>query len=789
MKRILALALCAVMLLSAVALLSSCKKSDDPNTPVVSEKTATIDLAEYKIVYDANLSALAKQHVIDFSKELKTATTVGLRSEEDLETEPVKTEDLEILVGQTNRKETVQTLRDIDGHGWAVRVFDNKLVIVGTNSFLTRVALCWFADMYLTSKATTPTPLTVNKKVVLSNMPMTALVDGEGAGTYSIVIDEDLDTTPGQVSSGASTDYAYDLSCEVRTLMSKVTGARENTFKGKVDSAEGVAEEVLVGNMSRPEMKEELYKLNGDQYAVSVRDGKIMLAAWSDATLPLTYPIFEDMMNSCVEEDENGNSVCLIPMNCTVKGTMAVEWVVDFPKPEGEGIALDGMVDVGDNSIEYIYAGDGVNRDSFVAYCTKLENAGYRALAAETQWEGSSFRTYINEETDVVLHVYHAAYKYAKKQGVKDVLNSLRIVAASTKNVTVPDASILSPQNDYQVITQSKVTQLDIEHTKDNWGLACIVTLVDGTFIVIDGGVGNLSDDQTNLWNVLCKLYEDAHGPGATPSDNKPLHIRGWIMTHEHYDHYNVFKKFINTYGHRTDFQFDYLLMNTTSESERYNTYNPSVAVWKDVKSLQSKVKNGFKYLKVHTGQVFYMANCRMEVLYTHEDTYPTKIGTFNNSTSVIRTVLVETDKESGETYESGCVWLGDVERVGSRRMRAMYGDFMKSDMVQVAHHGYNGAEARLYNLIDARVVWVPTKKEDFASDAFNKPNGSWIQQANYAATHNPNVDLVIMSDSYNTTLVITAKGLDYSGQNLYDAKSGNAIVPDNIAVIDMREE
>ena len=478
----------------------------------------------------------------------------------------------------------------------------------------------------------------------------------------------------------------------------------------------------------------------------------------------------------------------MIPANARIKDQIATDWVIDFPKPEGENISLDGTVDVYNNSIEYIYSGSGVNRESYVAYCEKLEAAGFGLLAAETQWAGSSFRTYLNEETGVTLHVYHAAYTHAAEQNVTDVINSIRIVAATTDDVTVPDAEILTRQS-YDVVTDSMITAVDLDYQygeSANFGLAQIITLADGSFIIVDGGQGSLTDDETNLWGVLNNLYKKIYGEDATPSKEKPIYVRGWIITHDHGDHYGVFTKFVKKYGSNEKFKMDYLFFNSASDSELYNSENPGYTVRKNMNSLQSAVTGGFKYIKVHTGQVFYLANCRLEVLYTHEDIYPRKVEYFNNTTTVIRTVLIETD--GSKTYESGCVWLGDVERIGSSRMRAMYGDFMQTEMVQVAHHASNGAESALYDLIAPSVVWLPTDKGRYQSMCVNQPSSSkdWRYHVDYKlCQQTASVKMIVVADVYDTTLPITADGPQYD--RMFNANDGKSVGPDNIVIIDKR--
>ena len=51
---------------------------------------------------------------------------------------------------------------------------------------------------------------------------------------------------------------------------------------------------------------------------------------------------------------------------------------------------------------------------------------------------------------------------------------------------------------------------------------------------------------------------------------------------------------------------------------------------------------------------------------------------------------------------------LGDASNRSCGYMVHSYGDFLKSDIVQVAHHGYTGGTIPLYEAIDADVLLWP---------------------------------------------------------------------------------
>ena len=805
MKRILCLLLCLCMAFASVAALSSCKKKDGEIEPEVSKKTVSVDLSEYSVVYAADMTSNAKNRVNSFVAALNAKTSLGMRASEDEETEPVSTDDAEILIGNTNRKETQKALKSVGDCGWAIRVFDNKIVIVGTNSFLTRAALSYFERNYVNDGAVKGATVTVNQKVSLEDLDTADFLNEAGEGQYVLVYDDRVDDIDNggrnaysyagdaNPTGGSETDYIFTLVTAIRDRLAKDTKAKKSTFMTKKASSDVENEyEILVGNMSRDDVKAELNKLDANEYGVVIRNNKIMILAWNDATLVHAYALFEDLLASCAVSDEGADTtVYAIPSDCALIERVATgAWMTDFPKPEAADLYLDGTVDVGDSSIEYIYAGAGANEENYNAYCQTLVDSGYTMIYENLHPDNTQncFRQYTNEESGIALYVYYSPYEFAAEQKVTDILASIRIVATPMEGTltTLPGTDILNASTynsaGYTKVTETMITSVEHDYKISNdvysWGLSYIITLEDGTFMVFDGGAGlGSNDNYANMWKLLNKLHSDAHGANAA---NKKIHVRAWMITHEHMDHFTVFKKVLENYGGR--FTLDYLLFNATSESECINSDNPESVIRKNMAALQNKA--GFKYIKVHTGQTFYFANCKMEILATHEDTYPKKLEYFNNSTSIFKTTLKSTDAQGG-SRESDCIWLGDVERIGGRRLRAMWGSNLASEMVQVAHHGGNGTDSDVYRLINPKIVWFPNDSRYVDSVGWANSK-TWCNRVTYVICHDiENVDMVIMSEKFDYTMRFTTAGPQYDA--VFDVMTGEVKPFDNVTLIDKR--
>ena len=206
-----------------------------------------------------------------------------------------------------------------------------------------------------------------------------------------------------------------------------------------------------------------------------------------------------------------------------------------------------------------------------------------------------------------------------------------------------------------------------------------------------------------------------------------------------------------------------------------YNAYDPNPTV-RNYYLNGTGYKNGgstaIPYYKVHTGQVFFIRNLQFEVMYTHEDIHPWAMEFYNNTSTVIRLTAYYTNGNGAPVAGSAAptnMILGDLQVRGSMVMRARYGDYLKSDMVQVAHHGGNGVEAALYEDIDAQVLWWThsadsMKEYTSPSGTWNpvKENVKWLSTTRwlYIFTLNPLSANMTSNEYVNLTMTLGASGI-----------------------------
>lgn len=102
-----------------------------------------------------------------------------------------------------------------------------------------------------------------------------------------------------------------------------------------------------------------------------------------------------------------------------------------------------------------------------------------------------------------------------------------------------------------------------------------------------------------------------------------------------------------------------------------------------------------------HTGMVFRFCNLTLEILFTPDerliDGKPENFD-FNSSGTVYR---LSGDGDS-------MLFLGDVLNDVTSRLQTIWGDHLRTNMVQVAHHGVGNSPLAFYESLGAKVLFYP---------------------------------------------------------------------------------
>ena len=634
----------------------------------------------------------------------------------------------EILIGKIDaRQASVDAYNSIQGTGYTISVSGNKICVVGSDYLCTIWALQVFLDNCITETLTTPI-MTIDT-VKIDNREMITVADNTGGKmplVYSADCWERADHADPYFRSSTFDLRSYPVKIAekvIGTLTARM-GAGTYAFSKKNDAAAAAGGEFLIGATSRAAGRSFLADLSGSEYGFFAGGGSVALASWSDIGLyPACEVLFEQLSKEAVFSDGTGTYVAF-PDGFKVKGVYSENWVVDFPKPEGANISLYNTMDVGEDCLQFLYRGAGVSADAFDAYKAALLAAGYRVLTENTMAE-NKFATLINDAAGVMLSVAYDSfahkdeYDYNANPVFDDDTEDnydydlrfqkcLRVISCSTSNpkVAVPGSDILTKPASWTKVTETAVTAIEVVYV----GSGYVITLEDGRFIVIDGGA-SVSGALSSLYTLLCKLYHNIYG--REPDATHRIPIAAWIITHSHADHYGAACAFLETYGKST-VRLEYLIGNWPAANEAYllgntdNNYMANTGISRILKACP-----GAQFLKVHTGQTYYFANIKIDVLMTTEDHNPFRVDNSNDTSSVLRFGVYASPTD---TAPYTMTWLGDANRQQSRWLCAMYGSDLKTDMVSIGHHGNVGCDIELYDTMKPSVAWFAHNSSVFST-------------------------------------------------------------------------
>jgi len=417
-------------------------------------------------------------------------------------------------------------------------------------------------------------------------------------------------------------------------------------------------------------------------------------------------------------------------------------------KAYSKSIKIDGITDYGHASASFtssISSGDTVvfqiSNTSNIEYNDYLSNLaanGYKKIS-ENNINGVVFQTYTYGDTLINI-VY---------------IESNNQVTISKETLTNLPASLTKPTYDKK--NDSSITQIQLrDDISVKEGMSYVFRLEDGTFFIVDGGWCESDYSEADkLYDILVEL-----------ADGDDIIIAGWIFTHCHGDHIGTFNLFVDKYHDNVTIKE--LLYNFPSEDDIQNSNSSymndsSPQRYGKFKDVIATYLKDTKIVKLHSGYKFYYANAEIEIYQTLEDLYPSTVANYDfNSSSTIFSVTVNGQK---------AMFLGDVSDVGASRLNSTFGDAMKADFMQIAHHGINNSSTikALYKNIDAPYIFYPAPVSWYRSNINADANA-------YISTSSQTVKQIFVSGFETVTLALPYDGTYANGTKLPSPESFPAV-------------
>lgn len=328
-----------------------------------------------------------------------------------------------------------------------------------------------------------------------------------------------------------------------------------------------------------------------------------------------------------------------------------------------------------------------INNDSDVVTVKHADKSVLDAYA--TYYKEKGFEVFENRSIGESLCI-------ALKRGEEGIFLNYYGVISTLTAVYEKDSSYFefsAPAGD--AIVTPQISQIHLE----DFGMSYAIRLSDGRFIIFDGG-REFEPDAERLYKCL----------KAGSPDEKPV-IAAWIMTHPHSDHFHCFVKFFDMYSseviiERFMYTFPehddvehYPAMTNTDRRFDYNT-SPDVFI----PMMQERIEaSGAKVYSPHTGQRYVIGDAVCDILASIDDT-------IFNTKNINATSLVIRMELGGQVI----LWGADAT-FSEIDLPEKYGDFLKSDILQIPHHGFQSgtaeAEIKGYKLIAPSVCLLPVSE------------------------------------------------------------------------------
>ena len=549
-----------------------------------------------------------------------------------------------------------------------------------------------------------------------------------------------------------ATDFEKNMYNKIRELLKKHTGvtppkATDYTASG-TEKYTGPA--ILIGETSYAQSKTAYKKLGYEQATATILSNKYVIAANSEETFEKLLSAFKNNLETKATKEE-----------IIIDSKWKIDISSGYISSGNETFDETGLIksatlpnlgtgyNSGQSSKTYIKK--DANKSTFEALCKDIAASGAKKYTSNSI--GSNlFATYITQTQ--IVHVMFFPNKNQIRTSVDkrgEGMSGFSLTGLSGEN-------LYKPKND------SKMILCDISNADWPGGMCLIFKLSDGRFFIVDAGIGGyISDGRKNKGSSAGWIYATL---AKHADDPKNIEVAAWLITHVHSDHagglydmalgyygYNGAKHTVMPKEMKQYIKIDKIIYNAPDEFPDCNREG-----W------MKKIIEGFnvkKVVKAHPGQVFYLADLTLTI-YGSLDLMIENAG---KSSDLNDFSIVSRAEFNGKTM----LITGDTDKIPNPVLTAIYKESLKSDILQMSHHGYGDVgDGDLNSYCNPEMTIWPVAKAD--------------QRTDYNI--NVNKDISALSSSNITIRKINASaGTAYGGLNSgknYRPGMGNLVFDKN---------
>ena len=492
--------------------------------------------------------------------------------------------------------------------------------------------------------------------------------------------------------------FEKDVYNKIKELFKTKTGVNPKIETDFVTSGEELYDgpAILIGETDYTESKAAYKKLDNGQATATLSGNKYVIAVSSSDSAEKLIKSLETNLKKLATNEE-----------ITIDSKWKINIKVDFQTSGNETFDETGLIksatlpnlgtgyDAGQGSKTYVKT--NADKSAFDTLCKDIEAKGLKKYTSNAIGN-NLFATYLTQTQ--IVHVMF----FPNRKEIRTAVDQRGVGTDGKFGLTG-----LSGENKYKKTTDSEMIVCDISNTDWPGGMCIIFKLADGRFFIIDAGMGGkYADGRKWIGSSSGWIYETL---AKHASDPKNIQVAGWLITHVHSDHAGgLYDMALGYYG-STDKGKHTVMPKEITKYIKIDTiiYNqPATGKFGRTGWMNTIIKafNVKNVVKAHPGQVFYYADIKVTI-YGAQDTMLEKSGDSGDLNDFSLVTRVEFNGKSA-------LFLGDSDTIPNPRLANIYQDTLKSDILQLAHHGYGDTgDADVNSYCNPSIIlWVVSDRD-----------------------------------------------------------------------------
>ena len=541
------------------------------------------------------------------------------------------------------------------------------------------------------------------------------------------------------IRAESATAFEKDIYNKIKELFKNKTGVNPKIETDFVAAGEELYDgpAILIGETDYTESKTAYNKLGNGQASATISGNKYVIAVSSADAAEKLITTLKTNLNKKASAEE-----------ITITSEWKISVKIDFVSSGNETFDDTGLIknvnvngsnfpklgtsyDAGQGSKTYVKT--GANKSAFETLCKDLESQGLKKYTANSIGN-NLFATYVTQ-----TQIFHVMF-FPNRSEIRTAYDNR---GEGTNGFDLPK---LSGDNKYQKKRESEMIVCDISNTDWPGGMCIIFKLSDGRFFIIDAGMGGkYSDNRKWIGSSSGWIYQTL---ARHADDPKNIQVAGWVITHVHSDHAGgLYDMALGYYG-STDkgkhtvmpkemtkyIKIDQLIYNQPATGKFGRTgWMTKIIEAFNVKSV----------VKAHPGQVFYAADLKVTI-YGAQDTMLEKAGESGDLNDFSLVARAEINGKS-------VLFMGDSDTIPNPRLAEIYKETLKSDMLQLSHHGYGDTGDASVNSYcnPSMILWVVSNRDQRSGQKVNV--NSSIASLGKVTHYKPGTGNLIFKSNWST--------------------------------------